>query len=82
MHLLTQLKRKFLVSAPVSFLIRKSKKILLPGLPLMNYFYDSTMQRRRLHIFLLLLLLAGLNYSALAQLKFTAKISPVGSAAS
>jgi membrane protein len=31
MHLLTQLKRKFLVSAPVSFLIRKSKKILLPG---------------------------------------------------
>lgn len=31
MHLLTHLKRKFLVSAPVSFLIRKSKKILLPG---------------------------------------------------
>lgn len=31
MHLLTQLKRRFLVSAPVSFLIRKSKKILLPG---------------------------------------------------
>lgn len=31
MHLLTQLKRKFLVSAPVSFMIRKSKKILLPG---------------------------------------------------
>ena len=31
MHLLTQLKRKFLVSTPVSFLIRKSKKIVLPG---------------------------------------------------
>jgi membrane protein len=31
MHLLTQLKRKFLVSTPVSFLIRKSKKIILPG---------------------------------------------------
>src|SRR3989337_1870790 len=31
MHLLTQLKRKFLVSTPVSFLIRRSKKILLPG---------------------------------------------------
>jgi len=31
MHLLTQIKRRFLVSAPVSFLIRKSKKILLPG---------------------------------------------------
>lgn len=31
MHLLTQLKRRFLVSAPVSFLIRKSKKIILPG---------------------------------------------------
>jgi membrane protein len=31
MHLLTRIKRKFLVSAPVSFLIRKSKRILLPG---------------------------------------------------
>lgn len=31
MHLLTQIKRKLLVSLPVSFLIRKSKKILLPG---------------------------------------------------
>ena len=31
MHLLTQLKRKFLVATPVSFLIRRSKKILLPG---------------------------------------------------
>lgn len=31
MHLLTQIKRRFLVSTPVSFLIRKSKKILLPG---------------------------------------------------
>lgn len=31
MHLLTQLKRRFLVSVPVSFLIRKSKKIILPG---------------------------------------------------
>ncbi|MET0394312.1 MAG: YihY/virulence factor BrkB family protein [Chitinophagaceae bacterium] len=31
MHLLTTIKRKLLVSAPVSFLIRKSKKVLLPG---------------------------------------------------
>ena len=31
MHLLTQLKRRFLVSTPVKFLIRRSKKILLPG---------------------------------------------------
>lgn len=31
LHLLTQLKRKLLVSKPVSFVIRKSKKILLPG---------------------------------------------------
>ena len=31
MHLLTQLERRFITSAPVKFLIRKSKKILLPG---------------------------------------------------
>ncbi len=31
MYLLTRLKRKFLVSAPVKLLIRKSKKIFLPG---------------------------------------------------
>ncbi len=31
LHLLPRLKRKFLVSKPVSFLIRKSKKILIPG---------------------------------------------------
>lgn len=31
MHLLTRLKRKFLVSSPVKLLIRKSKKIFLPG---------------------------------------------------
>ena len=31
MHLLTTIKRIILVSPPVSFLIRKSKKILLPG---------------------------------------------------
>jgi membrane protein len=31
MHLLTQIKRRLLVSTPVSFVIRKSKKILLPG---------------------------------------------------
>lgn len=31
MHLLTRLKRRLLVSAPVKFLIRKSKKISLPG---------------------------------------------------
>lgn len=31
MHLFTQLKRKLLVWGPVSFVIRKSKKIILPG---------------------------------------------------
>jgi membrane protein len=31
MHLLTQIKRRILVSTPVSFVIRKSKKIILPG---------------------------------------------------
>ncbi|MGZ8559225.1 MAG: YihY/virulence factor BrkB family protein [Chitinophagaceae bacterium] len=31
MHILTQIKRKFLVSQPVSFVIRRSKKIFLPG---------------------------------------------------
>jgi membrane protein len=31
MHLLTQIKRKILVFPPVSFVIRKSKKIYLPG---------------------------------------------------
>jgi membrane protein len=31
MHLLTRIKRRILVSGPVSFMIRKSKKILLPG---------------------------------------------------
>jgi membrane protein len=31
MHFLTQIKRRILVSAPVSFVIRKSKKIFLPG---------------------------------------------------
>lgn len=31
MHLLTRIQRRILVSLPVSFLIRKSKKILLPG---------------------------------------------------
>ncbi|HZI54415.1 MAG TPA: YihY/virulence factor BrkB family protein, partial [Chitinophagaceae bacterium] len=31
MHLLTQLERRFLTSAPVKFVIRKSKKIFLPG---------------------------------------------------
>lgn len=31
MHWLTRLKRRFLVSTPVKFLVRKSKKILLPG---------------------------------------------------
>jgi membrane protein len=31
MHLLTRIKRILLVSAPVSFIIRKSKKIYLPG---------------------------------------------------
>ena len=31
MHWPTRLKRRFLVSAPVSFLIRRSKKIYLPG---------------------------------------------------
>ena len=31
MHLLTQIRRRLLVSAPISFLIRRSKKIFLPG---------------------------------------------------
>src|SRR5689334_1851214 len=31
MHWLTRIKRRILVSAPVSFIIRKSKKIYLPG---------------------------------------------------
>jgi membrane protein len=31
LHFLTRLKRKILVSPPVSFLIRKSKRIILPG---------------------------------------------------
>ena len=31
MHLLTKIKRRFLVSPPVSFMIRRSKKIFLPG---------------------------------------------------
>ncbi|MGK2862184.1 MAG: YihY/virulence factor BrkB family protein [Chitinophagaceae bacterium] len=31
MHFFTRLKRRFLISVPVSFLIRKSKNILLPG---------------------------------------------------
>ena len=31
MHLLTQLERRFITSAPVKFMIRKSKKIYLPG---------------------------------------------------
>jgi membrane protein len=31
MHLLTQLRRKFITSFPVKFVIRKSKKIILPG---------------------------------------------------
>ena len=31
MHLLTQIRRKFITSFPVKFVIRKSKKIILPG---------------------------------------------------
>jgi len=31
MHLLTQIRRKFITSFPVKFVIRKSKNILLPG---------------------------------------------------
>lgn len=31
MHFLTRIKRRFLVSAPISFLIRKSKFVFLPG---------------------------------------------------
>ena len=31
MHLWTQLERRFITSAPVKFVIRKSKKIYLPG---------------------------------------------------
>lgn len=48
MHLLTRIKRMFLVSLPVSFLIRKSKKISLPGfqgIPLFDvirFFFQQT----------------------------------------
>lgn len=31
MHVLTQIRRSFITSTPVSYLIRKSKKIILPG---------------------------------------------------
>ncbi|MGZ8549594.1 MAG: YihY/virulence factor BrkB family protein [Chitinophagaceae bacterium] len=50
MHLLTQLKRKFLVSGPVSFLIRRSKKILLPGfqgIPLFDVIRFFFLQARK-----------------------------------
>ena len=50
MHLLTQLKRRFLVSTPVSFLIRKSKKILLPGfqgIPLFDVIRFFFLQARK-----------------------------------
>ena len=50
MHLLTQLKRKFLVSVPVSFLFRKSKKILLPGfqgIPLFDVIRFLLLQARK-----------------------------------
>jgi membrane protein len=50
MHLLTQLKRKFLVSGPVSFLIRRSKKIFLPGfqgIPLFDVIRFFFLQARK-----------------------------------
>lgn len=50
MHLLTQLKRRFLVSTPVSFLIRKSKKIVLPGfkgIPLFDVIRFFFLQARK-----------------------------------
>src|SRR5688500_15126200 len=48
MHLLTQIRRAFITSTPVSFIIRKSKKIILPGfngIPLfdvVSFFYQQT----------------------------------------
>ena len=42
----------------------------------MNYFYTLIMQRRQLNIFFLLIFLTGFGYSVMAQVKFTAKISP------
>ena len=50
MHLLTQLRRRFLVSTPVSFLIRRSKKILLPGfqgIPLFDVIRFFFLQARK-----------------------------------
>jgi membrane protein len=50
MHLFTQIKRRFLVSAPVSFVIRKSKKILLPGfhgIPLFDVIRFFFLQARK-----------------------------------
>lgn len=49
-HLLTRIKRLILVSAPVSFLIRKSKKILLPGfkgIPLFDVIRFFFLQARK-----------------------------------
>lgn len=50
MHLLTQIKRRILVSKPVSFLIRKSKKVLLPGfqgIPLFDVIRFFFLQAKR-----------------------------------
>lgn len=49
-HLLTRIKRRILVSKPVSFLIRKSKKILLPGfqgIPLFDVIRFFFLQAKR-----------------------------------
>jgi membrane protein len=50
MHLLTRIKRKILVSAPVSFLIRKSKRIFFPGfqgIPLFDVIRFFFMQAKK-----------------------------------
>ena len=49
-HLLTRIKRKILVSPPVSFLIRKSKKIFIPGfqgIPLFDVIRFLFLQAKR-----------------------------------
>lgn len=71
MHLLTQLKRQFLTFAPVKFVIRKSKKIYLPGfqgIPL----FDVT------RFFILQALKTGFTERASAiAFNFTMTIPPV-----
>jgi len=71
MHLWTQLERRFLTSAPVKFLIRKSKKIYLPGFQGIAFF-DVT------RFFILQALKTGFTERASAiAFNFTMTIPPV-----